>query len=106
MKKCNGDCFNCIYPDCILDVSGGLSNAEKATEEYQEKRKLELKKYWMLYQEKNKERIKETKKAYYEKNKERLKEYSKKYYFDHKEAYQKYHKQYYLKFLKKECKTK
>ena len=60
-SRCDRDCFNCIYDDCIEDKVK-LSSANKDRTEY-----------FKEYYQKNKERRQQYFKEYYQENKERIK---------------------------------
>ena len=74
MFRCDLDCLNCKYPDCIL-------NEKELKLLYKEDSKL-IDNYVEMDDslEKNRERFKK----YYQKNKDKLKEYRKKYYQEKK----------------------
>ena len=84
---CNGDCFNCIYDDCILPEDylkkqyrkNFIKSHPKYYAEYREKNREQIREKSKVYREKNKEQIRERKKAYYEKNKEQILEREKVY---------------------------
>ena len=71
---CDKDCFNCKYPDCIVDV---ISNDDtNYTRDYNRQYRLKNKKYsreyFRKYREDNKERLKANHKKYYEAHKEEI----------------------------------
>lgn len=69
--KCNNDCFNCIFPDCIKDVGEKPVDEEKA-ERRREHRRL----YNIRYRQEHKAELAEKKRIYDKKyraeHKERL----------------------------------
>ena len=99
MATCNRDCFNCPYPDCILE--------ELEAEDYAEQRRIEreivnpkskrqekrtayqrahyeanrekLTAYRRAYREANREEIAAKQRAYYEANREKLAAYQREY---------------------------
>lgn len=86
-EKCNLDCFNCKYADCIADFVEpinlqpylGINDS-----------------YYHYYYLEHKEAIKKRSKEYYLEHKEAIKERSKAYYRDHKVRRLKYQKDRYL----------
>lgn len=86
MKKCDGNCFNCKFSDCILsydEVSIDerlddfildqeiVKRREKARQNYRENRK-HIRALWDKYYYAHKDKIKEYKHKYYVKNKKRI----------------------------------
>lgn len=69
-KKCDGDCFNCIFDDCILDYSEVLkpcyNQSKDATddkrkeylEQYRKKYYISKRDYFREYAKRNKDKIK------------------------------------------------
>ena len=55
--KCNFDCFNCLYPDCMND--------KPPRAEY-------MRTYYLRYTEEQKQRNRERALAYYRKNRDRI----------------------------------
>lgn len=113
MPKCNGDCFNCPYDDCILhdgdidtddtkelDKELDLLNLvdsdkkEKQMEYYQQNRDWLLAYYKQYYRE-NKEKYLEYAKRYRQRNKERISQIYKNYCQRNKERIKARHKRYY-----------
>lgn len=74
--KCNEDCFNCIFEDCIVDKT--VTNSEKRAREAAHKKQyyeankeafsIRMKEYYQLH----KEQIKARQRAYYWKNREKI----------------------------------
>lgn len=82
MEKCNMDCFNCPYPDCIND--------EMTAEDYQEA----LQRDRVTLNSKEKLKLNEKKRAYYADNRERRLAWQRDYYQanrDHIRAMRKAH---------------
>lgn len=105
--KCNGDCFNCKFTDCIAD-NEDINELEKENpvvivsekEIKREQKKSRMRNYYYShateisecrkdYYEKNKEEVKEKNKIryreYYQKNREKIIAKRKEYYQKHKE---------------------
>lgn len=82
--KCNHDCFNCIYPDCIED---GLTAEEvKAANERDKQADVVLSDdYRTRWAQLNPERNRANKRRHYQNNKERYKKQHRAYYQAHKE---------------------
>lgn len=123
MPKCNGDCFNCPFDDCILDYEDidtddteeldreldllnmvDSDKKEKQMEYYQQNR------YWLLayykqYYRQNKEKYKEYAKRYRQRNKERIKARHKRYYQNNRKYFAVYAKQRYRKKKKENYKA-
>lgn len=76
-KKCNNDCFNCIYDDCIL-TDADLQEKPKKKYKMSEKAKEHYKEYQKKYQ-------REHARKYYLKYIDKVKERHKKYYEEHRE---------------------
>ena len=66
MQKCNMDCLNCIYPDCILTDADNSNYSYYGT---------------------HLEQCKEYRRRYYQKHRDEINAKCKKYYADHKEEY-------------------
>ena len=82
MEKCNRDCFNCPYPDCIND--------EMTAEDYQEA----LQRDRVTLNSNEKLKLNEKKRAYYAENRERRLAWQRDYYQanrDHIRAMRKAH---------------
>lgn len=99
-EVCDGDCFNCIYPDCIRDDIGHamrqemreidrsivfpLSAKQKQIAErqkaYRDRNREQIAEYKKAYYDRNREQIAERQKAYYARNREKIAEYKKAYY--------------------------
>lgn len=88
LKKCDGDCFNCKFSDCILDYEEVPTNEriddfivddkivkrrERARRKYKENRE-HIRALWDKHYYANKEKFKEYKHNYYLKNKDRIQE--------------------------------
>lgn len=82
--KCNHDCFNCVYEDCINDVltPEELHEANKRDAKFNIVFTEDCKKRW---EQKNKKKISERKHQWYLLNKERCKRNRQKYYSEHRE---------------------
>ena len=82
---CNHDCFNCPYPDCVVDemTEAELLESSKRDAELRIAGKktpqavLDASRRW---REANKERFKESQRRYRERNKEKLLAYKREYY--------------------------
>ena len=101
MFRCDLDCLNCKYPDCILngkelkllykedsklidnyvEMNDGLGENRERFKKYYQKNKEKIKERF----KENKDKLKEYYKKYRQENKDKLKEYSKKYYREKKE---------------------
>lgn len=99
--KCNHDCDNCIYSDCIDDEVTvadfqRVREDEKRLARDQELQKdgLDCRRRWELQ---NYERARENKRRWYEKNKERLKEKNRRYYKENKEKIKEKQREYRVK---------
>lgn len=104
--KCDENCFECIYDDCILGAAG-RSNAKrdkKKSKEYYESHKeyfrQKNKEWWTAHPEKVKEHYEKHKEYYlqkrkewYQANKEKAKTYSQEYYEKHKEYFRQKNKE-------------
>lgn len=100
--KCDGNCFECVYDDCVLGVTG-RSNAKRDEEKARAYRKAyyeshkeyfrqKNKEWWAAHPEKVKEHYAKNREYYlqkrkenYQANKEKNKAYNKAYYEAHKE---------------------
>ena len=60
MMKCNRDCFNCIYDDCIADFKSDyyqnnreriIANTKKWKQEHPEQAKEQIKRYYREHRE-------------------------------------------------------
>ena len=106
MSKCNGDCFNCVFDDCILDEHESVPKIEKADTKlsYYERNKESRRAYQREYArkkygykpkvdkpKKTEEEIKEYKrqvaKAYYQANREKCIAENRKYYKEHRDYF-------------------
>lgn len=67
--KCNGDCFNCPFPDCILSYGEAVSDPERR----------------QAYHETHLEQERARDRRYYEEHKEERKAYGRAYHAAHKE---------------------
>lgn len=87
--KCNYDCFNCKYSDCIANEATVAEMKQQKEYEKELARKKELESenidYRRRWELKNYERARENKRRWYEQNKERIKAKKKKYYEENKE---------------------
>ncbi len=74
-RKCDFDCFNCKFADCIAGQHTPRNGAEpKPRPRYDTEKYREYQKQWYSN---NREKVKEYQKKYYRENRERLLEYSK-----------------------------
>lgn len=115
MPKCNGDCFNCPFDDCILDDEDidtddteeldqeldllnmvDSDKKKKWREQYQKNREWILA-YHRQYRKENKEWILAYYKRYRQGNKERIKALHKRYYQNNRKYFAVYAKQRYRK---------
>lgn len=80
-KKCNGDCFNCEYDDCILEYDD-VPLDEELDEFILDKE---------TYEERKRSR------EFYKNNKEWFREYHRNYYLKHKDKFKAYKHAYYIK---------
>ena len=116
MPKCNGNCFNCPYDDCILDdedfdtddteeLDQKLDLLNMVDSDKKKKQREWARKYyqqnreWILacckqYRRKNKERISKRRKQYYQKKKKYFLARQKQYYQKNKKRIATYYKQY------------
>ena len=97
-SKCDGNCMNCVYSDCILtdlearqmeiDFSTYEEPAKKVSKWHEEHREQQLV-YYREYYEKHKEKIKkscrENRRTYYQKNKKRERQRAHEYYMKNRE---------------------
>lgn len=113
MPKCNGDCFNCPFDDCILDDEDfDTDNTEELDQELDllnmvdsDKKKKQMEYYqqnrdWLLayykqYYRENKGKYLEYAKRYRQRNKERISQIYKNYCQRNKERIKARHKRYY-----------
>ena len=84
---CNGDCFNCVYGDCIYDDEIDEKKAKRRDTQrrYYEKNKERWQAYKREWYEKNKEHCREQKREWYRKNREKKLAYNKQHYEENKE---------------------
>ena len=88
--KCNGDCLNCIYPDCIAEPENDSSKQKRNTVEVMHKyylaHKAERLAYGKRYREENREFIRKQNKLHQstEEYKAKRKEYDHKRYLERK----------------------
>jgi hypothetical protein len=73
--KCNRDCLNCTFPQCIEDrpqktFKTYIAKSRKASDTAAYKKK---------YYENNKEKVRECQRKYLEKNREKIREYQREY---------------------------
>lgn len=105
MSKCNGDCFNCVFDDCILEYGESVPKEKKepdsTRQSYYARHRAERIAYQIAYGrkkygykpkvEKTKEEILERKRRtareYYKNNREKCIEYNREYYQKHREYY-------------------
>lgn len=73
--RCNEDCFNCIYEDCIMDGITLADSGKRAREAAHKKQ----------YYEANREAMSIRRKAYYQAHKEQIKARARAYYWANKE---------------------
>lgn len=79
MKKCDGNCFDCLFDDCILTESeAGSAEGKPIWTRNRDKEK--EKEYSANYYRKNKEKVSKSRKEYYQRNKDRLSERAREYY--------------------------
>ena len=71
--RCNFDCFNCIYNDCI-------NNGNSYSQEYYDKNRNKILAYHREYYQKNKDKILDCYKEYRQKNRDKILAYHKEYY--------------------------
>ena len=95
---CNGDCFNCIHPDCIRDDirAEDYQFARDAEKEYlisPEQKKLAAKK--RAYREAHLDEIKAKKQAYYEANRDEIAVKRRAYYEAHRDEFKAKQRAYY-----------
>lgn len=86
-KVCNGDCFNCVYDDCIYDEGIDPTKARKRETQrrYYEKHKEKMQAYKRQWYEEHKEHVRQQKREWYEKNKQKKLEYGRQHYQANKE---------------------
>ena len=65
MAICKGDCFNCIYEDCVRPDTMDISHL-KASIKYNESHSKELQEYRKKYYQSHKEQFDKHKKNYYD----------------------------------------
>lgn len=101
MSKCNGDCFNCVFDDCVNDedlpreIQKGTYYERHRAERQAYQREYARKKYGCKPKvekpKKTEEEIKEYKrqvaKAYYQANREKCIAENRKYYKEHREYF-------------------
>ena len=92
--KCNEDCFNCVYEDCIASEVA-LTKAEKRAREAAHKKQ---------YYEANREAMSIRMKAYYQGNKDKIKARARAYYWANKEKIARRRKQQKIDRIGKEVK--
>ena len=107
IKKCNGDCFNCQFGDCILDIGDvpldedideyvfGIEykrnkDKAKASKEYH-------KNYWHKYYPEHKEEVRKRFREYYLNKREWINSKNKEYYAKNREKLLEYARNYNLK---------
>lgn len=81
MKKCNNDCFNCKFSDCILteEEAGKLEPKKyKMSEEAREKWREYQRNYQREWRKAHLETVKARKRRYYLQHREEILEYQKK----------------------------
>ena len=87
MAKCDKDCLNCIYDDCINSAVKSddteKKDRERAKRYYREHREERLA-YLRAYREKNRKRINEKQKEYYRKHSEEIRKARREYYIAHR----------------------
>lgn len=95
MDKCNHDCFNCAFPDCIEEKSTSSELAEIKTRDFEDGSiKNPKNPYSTKWARQNKEKNREIALRYYYENHETEKEKRKKYYQEHREYFREYFKNY------------
>lgn len=96
--ECDGNCFECGFPDCVNDAPGADPFSEEfdllilRERAYGSGKEMKPKKTVNVWYEQNREVISEKRKAYYRKNRERIIERQKKRYYENRDkliAYQK-----------------
>jgi len=97
MNKCNEDCFNCPYEDCILSDSDILKR-EKISDELERQARIMS---YKPHKHKPKKDKKEYKHNYYQEHREELLDYQRIYYQNHKEKRRAYQRKYYQEHVKK-----
>lgn len=113
MPKCNGDCFNCPFDDCVLDYDDidtddteeldrelDLLNMVDSDKKEKQMKYYQQNRYWLLtynkhYYRQNKEKYKEYAKRYRQRNKERISQIYKNYCQRNKERIKARNKRYY-----------
>ena len=102
-KKCDGDCFNCIFDDCILDYSEVLkpcyNQSKDATDD---KRKEYLEQYRKKYYISKRDYFRE----YAKRNKDKIKKYQKKYRLENADKVRKYQREYMAKYRERMVKER
>ena len=83
--KCNGDCENCVYDDCIASTKEILEMDSKDKGYYTGLGRYEELTTDQKYYVRNREKYIARANKYYADNKEKKKEYNRKYYQKHKE---------------------
>jgi hypothetical protein len=83
--KCNGDCENCVYDDCIASTKEILEMDSKDKGHYTGLGNYDELSTDQKYYVRNREKYIARAKKYYADNKEKKKEYNRKYYQKHKE---------------------
>lgn len=92
-ERCNRDCFNCPYEDCILEESDitlaervALRELERDFVLPKSRKEKEIAAYQKAYREANREEIAAYKKAYREANREKIASYQRGKSKKHKQA--------------------
>lgn len=85
--KCNGDCENCVYDDCIASTKEILEMDSKDKGYYTGLGRYEELTTDQKYYVRNREKYIARANKYYADNKEKKKEYNRKYYQKHKEEF-------------------
>lgn len=95
MDKCNHDCFNCAFPDCIEEKSTSSELAEIKTRDFEDGSiKNPKNPYSTKWARKHREKNREMARRYYHEHLEEQRKKSKDYYHAHKEYFREYYRNY------------
>ena len=94
--KCNSDCFNCIYDDCLRGQIIEVEIEQKPRKKFTSKAECNT-----VWKKRNIEKVRLYQRQYYHIHKEQRKEYFEKYKKEHPDKVKEYSRKYYQKNRKK-----
>lgn len=92
---CNGDCFNCIYDDCVCETDARQRESRRLRYQNRtEEEKTKSREYFNKWRKANSEKLKEYHRKYYQENKERCDARTEAYRKAHSDKIKEYQKRY------------